>query len=1057
MTRLKKILLILAGVLLIIAAPVILWHAQKKEALAIQIIDYTVPSENYREHQSLTWLLNHNRFTTAEQTAFNREEHYIGMKPDESEEVIDLYRYPDSFDGQSLIYVADTYGVYESDLPWSTTGEAEPGSSDLIEGGLKQEHWNMIKNQVLEQDTDLVMEFNTFASPTDETVRKDVMDFLQVNWTGWIGRYFPELDREADELPQWVVSQYEKQSGEWTFSGEGFILLNEASSEVIVLTEEDLDETSIRLSFTESGQELFDLETSPAYRYWFDILIPENETEVAAWYDWSLTDTGTSKLSAAGIPEIFPAVMHHKKKAANIYYFAGDYADAADMPAFYQVAGMSAVQSMLSFESVFPDKSFFWRTVSPLMETVFNRASEEDTIIATDIEQAEHEGLSYPARIHEQTYEVYRNGDWEPITIKGVNMGMGKPGAFPGEAAITYEEYYRWFEQIDQMNANTIRVYTLHPPAFYDALADYNAEAEEPLYVFHGVWADEEPLEESLDAYNEESVARFQMEMTRLVDVIHGNATVEPEPGHASGVYRSDVSPYVIGWVLGIEWYPYMVDEMKKKYPDLSDYEGQYVSSENAEPMEVWLAEQMDLIATYEAEEYQSMRPLSFTNWVTTDHLEQPAEPLEQEDLASINPNHIQPEGAVTEAGMFASYHVYPYYPDFLYLEEKYTEFVDHRGEKNHYAGYLADLQNANDIPVLIAEFGIPASRGMTHRNQFGLNQGFMSEMEQGEALTRLYEDIIEADMLGGLVFSWQDEWFKRTWNTADYDNSDRRPYWSNAQTNEQQFGLLSFDRHTVRINGEPDEGLTSLYEGDGVLKSLDMSHDERYVYLQMSIDNLSEDFWDNHSLNIYADVHPELGISQGGMNADFKLEMKGQEAALQVAGDYDSFYLDYAKKLKLIPDNESIDEFHPIRLALNKGIVRPDTGEEIPFDAYDTGKLRFGIGDPEHPDYDSLADYIYNPDNGLIEIRIPWMLLNAKDPSNHEFMGNIQKDDITSVIEVENIKWSAELLEGSEQVDQLGFDEPQGYTWEKWDLPETEERLKQSYDMLKELFGNTN
>ncbi|MRH43354.1 hypothetical protein GH741_11760 [Aquibacillus halophilus] len=53
------------------------------------------------------------------------------------------------------------------------------------------------------------------------------------------------------------------------------------------------------------------------------------------------------------------------------------------------------------------------------------------------------------------------------MTIKGVNIGMAKPGHFPGEVAITEEEYYRWFKLIGEMNANTIRVYTIHPPGFY--------------------------------------------------------------------------------------------------------------------------------------------------------------------------------------------------------------------------------------------------------------------------------------------------------------------------------------------------------------------------------------------------------------------------------------------------------------------------------------------------------------------------------------------------------------------------------------------------------------
>ena len=61
--------------------------------------------------------------------------------------------------------------------------------------------------------------------------------------------------------------------------------------------------------------------------------------------------------------------------------------------------------------------------------------------------------------------------------------------------------------------------------------------------------------------------------------------------------------------------------------------------------------------------------------------------------------------------------------------------------------------------------------------------------------------------MAGGLVFSWHDEWFKRTWNTMDYDHPDRRPFWDNIQTNEQHFGLLCFDRHErLGLDGNTNE-----------------------------------------------------------------------------------------------------------------------------------------------------------------------------------------------------------------------------------------------------------
>ena len=131
--------------------------------------------------------------------------------------------------------------------------------------------------------------------------------------------------------------------------------------------------------------------------------------------------------------------------------------------------------------------------------------------------------------------------------------------------------------------------------------------------------------------------------------------------------------------------------------------------------------------------------------------LTHPSDSSGQEDIVSVNPNLLYTKGEMDKPGQFASYHVYPYYPDFLNYEKKYREFIDFRGQKNNYAGYLKDLHEAHRIPILISEFGIPASRGKAHENPFGWNQGFISEDRQGEILTHLYEDILHEDMMGAL------------------------------------------------------------------------------------------------------------------------------------------------------------------------------------------------------------------------------------------------------------------------------------------------------------------
>jgi hypothetical protein len=96
-----------------------------------------------------------------------------------------------------------------------------------------------------------------------------------------------------------------------------------------------------------------------------------------------------------------------------------------------------------------------------------------------------------------------------------------------------------------EMGANTVRVYTLHPPAFYNALAAHNAgHPDRPLWLMHGVWAELPPDDHY---YDEAWQADFFGEMERIVDVIHGRADVAHRPGHASGYYTADVSRWTLG------------------------------------------------------------------------------------------------------------------------------------------------------------------------------------------------------------------------------------------------------------------------------------------------------------------------------------------------------------------------------------------------------------------------------------------------------------------------------------------------------------------------------
>jgi len=161
-----------------------------------------------------------------------------------------------------------------------------------------------------------------------------------------------------------------------------------------------------------------------------------------------------------------------------------------------------------------------------------------------------------------EIYQLYsgfgQNGapewQWKPLFLKGVNLGVALPGKFPSEFAVSYDEYYRWFELIGQMGANVIRTYTILPPEFYQAFARYNfLNSHQPLWLLQGVWAD---LPHDGNYYNPVYLAKFRREIKDAIDVIFGQADIEPRPGHASGHYNRDISPYTLGFILGREWEP---------------------------------------------------------------------------------------------------------------------------------------------------------------------------------------------------------------------------------------------------------------------------------------------------------------------------------------------------------------------------------------------------------------------------------------------------------------------------------------------------------------------
>ena len=130
-------------------------------------------------------------------------------------------------------------------------------------------------------------------------------------------------------------------------------------------------------------------------------------------------------------------------------------------------------------------KKVFTTVYLPLMNKIIDQqqnASQPASVTFNEnMEIYEDADRKVAGKVGKDYLQVYQNGKWKDLLIKGVNMGISKPGHFPGETAISKEEYLRWFKEIGKMNANSIRVYTIHPPGFYEALAEYNQKPKNPF------------------------------------------------------------------------------------------------------------------------------------------------------------------------------------------------------------------------------------------------------------------------------------------------------------------------------------------------------------------------------------------------------------------------------------------------------------------------------------------------------------------------------------------------------------------------------------------------
>lgn len=635
----------------------------------------------------------------------------------------------------------------------------------------------------------------------------------------------------------------------------------------------------------------------------------------------------------------------------------------------------------------------------------------------------------YPYATNDVSLTIWNETEYIPFFIKGVNLGVSVPGTFPGQLAATTENYDLWFNQIKEAGFNCIRLYTLHYPRFYEALEAYNlANSQNPLLFIQGVW-----LEEEIPAYNHDLYSMttiFTQEIEDDIDCVHGNNIIPTRLGKAYGTYSTDVSKWCLAYIIGREVYPNEVLTTDTLNSGVTQFTGTHFSIINASASEVWVTNMLDHTVNYEHVNYSTQRPVSCSSWPTLDPIAHIEEPNVDEDLVQIDLSKIDILDA--PAGLFISYHAYPYYPDFVSEQSSYQSYSDDYGP-NSYLGYLNELKSHYmNTPLIIAEYGVPSSWAIAHYASSGMNHGGFDEYNQGQTNIRMLGNMRSANCGGGIQFSWIDEWFKRTWVTDPVDYiADSRILWHNVAAAEQNYGLISFDNIS-----DPEQLI--LFDANSKIQYINAEANFGFFEMEIGLKDLlglSDEIW--VALDTYDETLGESILPNGESipsRSEFAIKITNYSAQLYVTQAYDIFGIWHN-----ISGPDQL--FHSIPTDGAPWEIVRIKNNSSESDVQYTGNLQ--VNHDFQPPSSKDAVMIYDD---KIHIRIPWSYLNVVAPDQKKVLNDDrntpEKEDVISDGFAISVNYENQWYNTNSR-----------YQWTNWTnvVNNTVERLKTSYYVMKD------
>ncbi|MDU1966607.1 MAG: hypothetical protein E6748_02915 [Clostridium perfringens] len=632
----------------------------------------------------------------------------------------------------------------------------------------------------------------------------------------------------------------------------------------------------------------------------------------------------------------------------------------------------------------------------------------------------------------------------DKVSINGINISSTKPGSFPGDFKANKEDYIRWFKDIEELNLNCLRVQGLMNKDFYEALYEFNLNNKKPLYLLQGISLNEVAIDDGEDIQGEKVSDELKKNIETTVDAIHGNK-IPSLSSNSKKIYETNISQYVIGYTIGNElaYDDVIYSEIMN---DLPEFNGEYIQSKiGASDTEKYLSYLADYLVEYESKNYKEQRIISFVSveddimkFVRDGYVNKKNKEKRFIDIENIKKTEK------FKSGIMASYNI-----SILKNDSLINNDILHQ--------YFTELNKYHSVPVLISEYSVPSGRMAGDFIKSDEN-GYITEKEQGNMLIETYKAIKESGCVGGILFEWQDSWYRSSWNTKELFILDKSAYWSNAQVFSQNFGLISFEPGDENETYYPDESINEwtyndiLGSNDGV--NLSMKYDEKYLYFLVE---LNKPIDEQDRVYIDLDVTPNSGVNkynEKGLIFENNVDLGKEDSKVLVHEYYDTFkFIENRNELKVDPNKIDVqkngERFSVVRLPSKEKSYSEVTNTFKDAKSYETGKLVLGNGNPKSEEFNSVADYYIN--NNYIELRIPWGLLNFKDPSTKSIIDDFYKTFSFDSKKIDYINVGVTIKNNNGESSRIAS---KRFNLTSWVKPKYHERLKESYYMLKEEFN---